>query len=177
MTDTRSRPLRRVSLPSRDHRPCCVAVFPLPARPPHAGGVAGRAASSSATKLYGNGRPNSVSSSPTRSVGACRHDRPAGRAILPRRRSFRSWQQHAPRVSRTLPCPSGGVRAGRWAVQARDRLNAGGKWLGILGPCQGLSPIRAVGAETDVGRRNDTFSTAVLMVRIRLPPAESQLRT
>jgi hypothetical protein len=54
----------------------------------------------------------------------------------------------------------GGVRAGRWAVQARDRLNAKGKWLRTLGPCQGLSPIRAGGAETDVGRRNDGFSTA-----------------
>jgi hypothetical protein len=56
---------------------------------------------------------------------------------------FAGLQQHATRVSRTLTCPSGGVRAGRWAVQARDRLNPGGKWLRTLGPCQGFSPIRA----------------------------------
>jgi hypothetical protein len=34
----------------------------------------------------------------------------------------------------------------------------------------GISPIRAVGAETDVGRRNGRSSTAGPMVRIRFPP-------
>jgi hypothetical protein len=39
-----------------------------------------------------------------------------------------------------------------------------------IGPSRGLSPIRAVGAETDVGRRNGRSSTAGPMVRIRFPP-------
>ena len=39
-----------------------------------------------------------------------------------------------------------------------------------IGPSRGLSPIRAVGAETDVGRRNARSSTAGPMVRIRFPP-------
>jgi hypothetical protein len=79
----------RVLFRSRDHRPCRMAVFPLPAWPPHAGGVADRAWHHRSHEMYGNGRANSASSLPTRSVGACRHDRPAGRDILPRRRSFR----------------------------------------------------------------------------------------
>src|SRR5882724_11301375 len=40
--ETRSHPLRRVSVPGRNHRPCRVAVFPLPAWSAHGGGVAGR---------------------------------------------------------------------------------------------------------------------------------------
>jgi putative transposase len=37
----RSRPLRRVSVPGRNHRPRRLAVLPLPARAAHGGGVAG----------------------------------------------------------------------------------------------------------------------------------------
>jgi len=39
--DTRSRPLRRLSLPGRDHQSRRLAVFPLSARSTHGGGVAG----------------------------------------------------------------------------------------------------------------------------------------
>jgi hypothetical protein len=44
------------------------------------------------------------------------------------------------------------LRSTRRASQVRRRLPAGGNWIRTIGPSRGLSPIRAVGAETDAAR-------------------------
>src|SRR6267154_2270951 len=36
-------------------------------------------------------------------------------------------------------------------------LSAGGKWIRTFGPSQGMSQIRTVGAERDIGRRKRRF--------------------
>jgi len=41
--------------------------------------------------------------------------------------------------------------------QVRSRLPAGGKWIRTFGPSQGMSQIRTVGAERDIGRRKRRF--------------------
>src|SRR5467141_110097 len=41
--------------------------------------------------------------------------------------------------------------------QVRTRLPAGGKWIRTFGPSQGMSQIRTVGAERDIGRRKRRF--------------------
>jgi hypothetical protein len=72
------------------------------------------------------------------------------------------WDQRADRRCRGRPDarPDESSPGGNPEIPAEPmvrRLPAGGKWIRTFGPSQGMSQIRTVGAERDIGRRKRRF--------------------
>src|SRR6266478_9472784 len=67
--------------------------------------------------------------------------------------------------------------AASYGDQVRRRLSAGGRWIRTIGPRKDRFLLRKANCGTERGQPKRVVSYAVPMVRIHLPPAESQQRT